>query len=859
MSDLSQAAARLNPSAPAAAGAAARPPLVAFIMSGGVGARLWPLSRQDFPKQFHDFSGGGSMLAGTVSRLNYLNNHPQELARLSRAAEAAGAAKAAAPQIAAKMPVYLIGAEAHAQKLQNELSGLPLYGGLPIFEPLGRNTAAAVALAAALTLETYGDVPVLVVPSDHEIETDAQFWQSIAAGMAAAKAGKIVIFGIKPDRPETGYGYIEADMSAAPQSAAAAAAPQSADAPLPIRRFVEKPDAAAARHYCESGNFLWNSGIFLFSAKAMQQAFRAFAPQIMAGAAAALSAARRDIAGIWLPFEIYQNIPVDSVDYAIMERARNIALVPARFRWNDLGSWAALLDAPSGRKNRDAQGNVILGDVVAIDCERSYLRSQSGLIAAVGLKNMAVVATGDATFIAPVSESQNVRKIVAALEKSGRLEAKFTPAPDHPPVPGAYKNRVHSWLFEETLPLWSTRGVDEKGGFYESLSFEGLPVRGDKRLRTMARQVYAFAVAGARGWGGPYRQLIRHGLDFMARGRTARGGFAAVFDADGHIKDPAEDFYDQSFALLALAYAHAAGDDRAAALAAENFAFIDRYLLDKRGAAPGAMGYFETPANDRPWRRANPHMHFLETCLAWHEITGDPVYLARAAQIIELFKNVFFDADNWSLGEYFAADWQPAPGETGNICEPGHQFEWASLLVAYDRQQRAAKEISAAGKSGAAARKAESGAAKAAAAESGAANGLATGKAGGPVRWARKLYASAIANGLNRSTGLAYNSMTRSGLPLDCATRSWTQTEAIKAAIALDGNQGPDLKPEVESRVGRLFRWHIEAAPKGLWIDAIDENGRARSRSVPASIFYHLVTALTQYMDFAAAAERKSR
>lgn len=805
---------------PAPSGLRSSPPLVSFIMSGGVGTRLWPLSRQDFPKQFHDFSGGGSMLARTINRLNFINNNsPSPASGLPLTAEA-------------KMPIYLIGSEAHAALLQNEISGLPLHGGGPVFEPLGRNTAAAVALACAITLETYGDAPVLIVPSDHEIGTDAQFWQSIAAGLPAARAGKIVIFGIKPDKPETGYGYIEIP----PAAAAEAKNNSAADAIADVLRFVEKPDLPTAEACLQAGNFLWNSGIFLFSAGAMRAAYQKYAPEIAAGADAALRQAKRDVSGIWLPFETYKNIPADSVDYAIMEKARNIGLVRARFRWNDLGSWATLLETPLAQQNRDAQGNVILGDIVAIDCEHSYLRSESGLLTAVGLKNMAVVATGDATFIAPASQSQNVRGIVAALEKTGRLETKFTPAPDRPPVAGAYKNRVHSWLFEETLPLWSARGVDEKGGFYESLSFAGMAVRGDKRMRTQARQVYAFAVGGARGWGGDYRALISHGLDFIEKGRTDRGGFIAVFDADGQIKDATEDFYDQSFVLLALAFAHAAGESRALKLAEEGFAFLDKYLLDRRGAPEGAMGYFETRENDRTLRRANPHMHFLETCLAWHEITGDAVYLSRASKIVNLFRSRFFDADNWVLGEYFDANWQKAAGAEGDICEPGHHFEWASLLVAYDRQSKI--------KQGAENMK------KAVAPADGSANA-------DLIRMARKLYASAIANGLNRSTGLAYNSISRFGMPIDCATRSWTQTEIIKAAIALDGNHGPDLKPEVETRVGRLFRWHIEAAPKGLWIDAIDKNGRARSQTVPASIFYHLVTALTQYIDFAADAEKQ--
>lgn len=786
---------------------AAKPPLAAFIMSGGIGARLWPLSRQDFPKQFHNFSGSGSMLARTVSRLNFINS------RL--------------PAAAAKMPIYCIASESHSALLQKEISGLPLHGGRPIFEPLGRNTAAAVALASALALEAYGDIPVLIVPSDHEIETDEAFWQTIEAGLPAAKNGKIVVFGIKPDKPETGYGYIEIAAGNRPNSDKQA---ELADN-FTVLRFKEKPDSKTAEHYCQAGNFLWNSGIFLFSAKVMQQAFARFAPQIGKQTAAALHNARSDISGLWLPFEDYKTIPADSVDYAIMEHAPNKVLVPARFRWNDLGSWQSLLDMPGARQSRDNAGNIISGDVVAIDCERSYLRSESGLLSAVGLKNMAVVATGDATFIAPVSQSQNVRKIVAELEKSGRLEAKFTPAPDRPPSAGAHKSRVQSWLFAETLPLWSEQGVDARGGFHEVLGFDGRPLHNDKRMRTQARQVYAFAAAGQRGWQGPYRRLIRHGLDFIEKGRTKRGGFITSFTADGEIKDTTEDLYDQSFVLLALAHAHAAGESRARAMAEDSFAFLDTYLQDKSGAPSGAKGYFETRENNRPLRRANPHMHLLETCLAWHKATGEAAYLSRAAQIVELCRRHFFDADNWVLGEYFTADWQRAPGADGDICEPGHHFEWASLLVRFNEYQTAAAGLKPENR---------------------------PEHAPEPLRMARKLYASAIANGLNRTTGLAYNAVSRFGMPLDYAGRSWQQTEIIKAAIALDGNQGPDLKPEVESRVARLFRWHIDPAPKGLWIDAIDAHGRARSRSVPASIFYHLVTALTDYMDFAENLDKKS-
>ena len=502
-----------------------------------------------------------------------------------------------------------------------------------------------------------------------------------------------------------------------------------------------------------------------------------------------------------MPLDAYQAIPSNSIDYAIMERVDGIAMVPASFRWNDLGSWQSLLDvSPS-----DKDGNVIVGDVVAIDCENSYLRGEGRLLSAIGLKDVAIVSTSDATFVAPVSHSQNVKKIVEQLEKSGRLETKFTPAHGRVLANGAWRRRVQHWLMEETLPLWSTVGVDEQfGGFHEALGFDARPLAKPKRMRTMARQVYAFAVAKQRGWDGNADRLIDHGIRFMAdKGRTDRGGWVRALNPDGSVLDPVEDAYDHACVLLALAHAHRVGNKGALKLAEETFAFLDQHLEDER-----MTGFMESPDGEGV-RRSNPHMHLLEAFLAWHAVTGDRAYLRRAARIIDLFRSHFFEVDSWTLGEFFDRDWHPASGEKGQWTEPGHHFEWASLLVDF-ADKSGQKDL---------------------------------------VAFGRKLYASAVANGLNRATGLAYGAVSRQGLPLDRISRSWPQTEAIKAAVALDGTGGPDLKPEIEARVGRLFRWHIDPAPQGLWIDQIDERGRSLAKEVPASIFYHLVTALTQYLD----------
>jgi mannose-1-phosphate guanylyltransferase/mannose-6-phosphate isomerase len=730
-----------------------------FVMSGGVGSRLWPLSREDNPKQFHDLAGHGSMLVNTVRRLK---------------ARPAG-----------DTPIHLIASERHAERVRSDMVGIDLAGGRAIFEPVGRNTAVAVAVAALETIAAHGDGLVLIVPSDHEISTAKQFWETVEMGVPAAEADRLVVFGIPPGQPETGYGYIEAIGEGDVRD---------------VARFVEKPDLETAKAYVAAGTFFWNAGIFLFRAGAMRAAFRKHQPEIWEKAEHAFAAATNEVSGTYLPHGLYSTIPSVSIDYAIMEHASGIAMVPARFRWSDLGSWQSLLDVSP----TDANGNVVIGDVVAIDCEHSYLRSQGRLLSVIGLKDIAIVATADATFVAPVAKSQEVKRIVEQLEKSGRLETKFTPAHDRVLLPGAWRQRVAHWLFDETLPLWSTAGIDERhGGFHEALSFEAAALMKPKRMRTMARQVYAFSVAKLRGWDGDADRLIAHGIAFMEKGRTKHGGWARVLHVDGTVADACEDAYDHACVLLALAHAHQAGNPDALRLGQETFAFLDAHLEDER-----LTGFLET-SDGTELRRTNPHMHLLEAFLAWHTATGERGYLRRAARIIDLFRSHFFDAESWTLGEYFDDAWMPATGEKGQWTEPGHHFEWASLLVEFATKSRQTDLIA----------------------------------------FARKLYASAIANGLNRSTGLAYGAVSRSALPLDLTSRSWPQAEAVKAALALEGTGGPDLKPEIEARVGHLFRWHVDPAPIGMWIDRIDEKGRVVATEVPASIFYHLVTALMQYLD----------
>lgn len=740
-------------------------PLLSFVMCGGTGSRLWPLSRSDRPKQFHRLSGDESLLFATLKRL----------------------------QFAPENRISVIGAQAHSEQIAQTIYAMSDVGDIrTILEPVARNTAAVAALASLSALSDCDDALILLCPADHEISTTEQFWQSVAQGVPAAAQGAIVTFGLLPERPETGYGYIQAC--------------ERHGAGYIISRFTEKPDYDGALSFIRQGNYFWNSGIFLFRASTVRDAFLQYAPDIWLAVQAALDKAKRDDYAIRLPEHLYQPVPAISFDHAIMEKADRRVLIPASFRWSDLGSWHSLLQ----HQPQDSCGNVLCGDVIAHDCNNSYIRSESGLLAVSGLNDMAIIATKDATFVAPLAQSQHVQAIVRQLTQQNRAELYYeTPAP--PSV--THQHKVQDWLFEQALPLWSVRGVDYRhGGFHESLSMQGLPVAGLRRSRTIARQIYAFAKSSQAGWSGEAAGLIAHGLIFMqAKGRSRNGGWVQSFHADGSVAENQENLYDQTCMLLALCCAYQAGHNQALQLAQETFAFLDARLAHPKG------GFYETfsdHANPQAILSSNAHMHYLEACLAWHEVSGDIVFLHRAAEIVALCEYYFFDRDYWCLGEYFTANWQRVRDERGTHTEPGHAFEWAALLSDYAKR-------------------------------TGCQN---------TQRMAHRLYSNAISSGINRTTGLAYNVVSREGRPVDSGSRSWQQCEAIKAAIMLDGYNGQDMKPEIEARIATLFRWHLHPAKRGLWIDRVDKNGSHCSGHVPASILYHLVSALTLYLQVTAKA-----
>ena len=367
------------------------------IMCGGSGTRLWPLSRKSYPKQFSPLFEDGTLFQRTIERLSGQGYR--------------------APLLLTNQDFRFIVAE--------QLSDAGSDATSIVIEPEGRNTAPAVCAAAHLVAREDPDGVLLVLPSDHMMADVDAFHTAIDHAVAAARDGQMVTFGIKPDRPETGYGYIELD-----------AAP--GDGAQPFVRFVEKPDAARAAEMLASGTFLWNSGMFVFSVKAILSAFAAHAPIADAACKASVDNGKTDLCFFRLDPESYATAPDISIDFAIMEHVQG-KIVPIDCGWNDLGSWKTVLQETPQDQNGTAAGP----GTVAIECETSLLRSEDPdtRLVGLGLKNIVAVATRDAVLVADMERTQDVRLAVDALKSQG--------APQATEFPRCYR----PWGWYETLAL----------------------------------------------------------------------------------------------------------------------------------------------------------------------------------------------------------------------------------------------------------------------------------------------------------------------------------------------------------------------------------------------------------------------
>ena len=348
------------------------------FLSGGVGSRLWPVSREAYPKQFLPLAGDKPMLVDTLSRVEGLS----------------------------PAPAMVICNEAHRFIVAEQLRESGCEDGDIVLEPVGRNTAPAVAVAALRALESDPDAVLLVLPADHVVLRPEAFREAVKAALPQAEAGRLVTFGVVPDRPETGYGYI-----------------RRADAldgsTFELAEFVEKPDAGTAQRYVDSGEYYWNSGMFLLGAQAYLDELSRLAPEIVDACRQALGEARTDLDFVRLDEQAFEACPGDSIDYAVMEKTALGAVIPLDCGWSDVGAWSALWEVGEA----DSNGNVLHGDVLADGCTGSYLRSESRLVAATGVDALVVVETPDAVLVANRENVQDVKRLVTALKAASRDEA----------------------------------------------------------------------------------------------------------------------------------------------------------------------------------------------------------------------------------------------------------------------------------------------------------------------------------------------------------------------------------------------------------------------------------------------------
>ena len=355
--------------------------IVPVILAGGSGTRLWPLSRQLYPKQLIDIYDENTMVQNTVMRLDGINS---------------------------LQPPIVVCNEAHRFMTAEQLRKIDVTPRAILLEPVGKNTAPAIALAALAAGSDDEDPILLVLPADHVIKDPATFHQAVETGCEYADQGSLITFGVIPDQPETGYGYIKKGAAMSPDSAVAK-----------IDKFVEKPDRATAQAYLESGDYCWNSGMFMFRASAFISELDRLAPEMLSACRTVMAQGRQDLDFVRLPLEGFQAIPEDSIDYAVMEKTDKGVVIPFDAGWNDMGSFDALWQA--GMK--DEQENVFKGDVLTHEVTSSYISTENSLVAAVGLDRFVIVETKDAILVSPRERVQDVKKIVKQLKAADREEA----------------------------------------------------------------------------------------------------------------------------------------------------------------------------------------------------------------------------------------------------------------------------------------------------------------------------------------------------------------------------------------------------------------------------------------------------
>lgn len=590
------------------------------ILCGGAGTRLWPASRPSRPKQFIDLVSDLSLFQETARRV--------------------------APLAEGGRLVVVAGRD-HRAYIEAQLADLGIEGEL-ILEPMGRDSAPAMAAAALWIERSDPDATAVFVASDHYVPDPAAFRRVMVEAAAAAAPGQIVTLGITPATPSSAYGYIQ----------------PAGPGVSPVARFVEKPGRADAERYLADG-YYWNSGNFVAPVRTLLAELRRFAPEVVVAVETALPEAgsgRTHTLG-----ETFGAATKISIDYAVMEKSDKVWVLPAPFEWSDLGAWDAVAATGGGAR----------GLWVAEASEGCLVRAAPGMaVATAGVSNLAIIAEPDAVLVCDLNSAQAVKGLVEELGRRGwtgqdGVAGRATSLQD-------LARDFLRWLKLNALPLWGTLGVSADGGFIEALDEAGAAVGDFRRARVQARQAYVFSLGADWGWGEGHAGLVERGLArFEATNLRSDGLYRTLVSASGEVLDDAASLYDQAFVLLATATAAAAGiePERQARTAERVVAGLDALRLPQGG--------WREPAG-HPFQ-ANAHMHLLEAALAWEALAPDGPWRAMADAVVGLARTHFVDDRGGFLREFFAEDWRPAEGAAGRLVEPGHQFEWAWLLTRWGR------------------------------------------------------------------------------------------------------------------------------------------------------------------------------
>jgi mannose-1-phosphate guanylyltransferase/mannose-6-phosphate isomerase len=377
----------------------ARGRIVPVLLSGGTGSRLWPLSRETYPKQLLSLLGEKTLLQQTALRV-------------------------ADPSLFSD-PMVIANAE-HRFAIGEQLRAVGISDPTIVLEPFGRNTAPAVAISALLASETDPDAVILVMPVDHWVSDHAAFRAAVSTGLAAARHGRFVLFGLRPTAPATGFGYIR-------MGDGLATVPDVRD----VAGFVEKPDLAMVERFLACDEHLWNSGIFLLPARVFIDELAQRAPEVLAACRKALAAATRDLDFLRLEESAFETCPSISIDYAVMEKTDRAVVIPAAFDWNDIGSWSALWTM----SEKDQSGNVIIGDAIVEDASGCYVRGEGPLVAALGVEDLIIATSPDVVLVTTRNRDQDVGKLVERLKASGHRSATQTHSVHRP---WGYYQSIHA-------------------------------------------------------------------------------------------------------------------------------------------------------------------------------------------------------------------------------------------------------------------------------------------------------------------------------------------------------------------------------------------------------------------------------